>query len=100
MNCLENMQISVSHREEAMTGMFAPRDSGEIVERAERLLEFVGLYAKRRLDSGELSFGQQKRLEFAMALLNEQKVLLLDETKDGINPKLIHRLYDRQQRAQ
>ena len=52
MDCLDNMQISVSHREEAARSMFAPRDRGEILDRAERLLEFVGLYAKRRLISG------------------------------------------------
>src|SRR3546814_10618823 len=99
MNCLENIQIAVSHREEAMAGMFAPRDRGAIVERAERLLEFVGLYAKRRLVSRELSFGQQKLLEFAMALMNEPKVLLLDEPTAGINPTLINGLIDRLKRA-
>ena len=83
MNCLDNMQISVSHRSDGLASMFAPRDGGEIVERAERLLEFVGLYAKRRLISGELSFGQQKLLEFAMALMNQPKVLLLDEPTAG-----------------
>jgi len=95
MNCLDNMQISVSHREETAGSMFAPRDRGEIVERAERLLEFVGLYAKRRLVSGDLSFGQQKLLEFAMALMNQPKVLLLDEPTAGINPTLINGLIDR-----
>lgn len=99
MNCLENMQISVSHREETARGMFAPRDRGEIVERAEGLLEFVGLYAKRRLVSGDLSFGQQKLLEFAMALMNQPKVLLLDEPTAGINPTLINGLIDRLKRA-
>lgn len=99
MNCLDNMQISVSHREETAGSMFAPRDRGEIVERAERLLEFVGLYAKRRLVSGDLSFGQQKLLEFAMALMNQPKVLLLDEPTAGINPTLINGLIDRLKRA-
>ena len=35
------------------------------------LLAFVGLYEKRYLRAGSLSFGQQKLLEFAMALMNE-----------------------------
>lgn len=99
MSCLDNMQISVSHRGRGLRGMFARRDRGETVERAEALLEFVGLYAKRRLVSGELSFGQQKLLEFAMALMNQPKVLLLDEPTAGINPTLINGLIDRLKRA-
>ncbi|MDH3282313.1 MAG: ATP-binding cassette domain-containing protein, partial [Gammaproteobacteria bacterium] len=67
--------------------------------RAEDLLEFVGLYSKRKLLAGSLSFGQQKLLEFAMALMNEPKVLLLDEPTAGINPTLINGLIDRLKRA-
>ena len=70
-------------------------NSGEDHERAEHLLEFVGLYEKRYLQSGSLSFGQQKLLEFAMALMNEPTVLLLDEPTAGINPTLINGLIDR-----
>ena len=78
--------------------IFASR-RGEIKERAEHLLEFVGLYSKRNLISGDLSFGQQKLLEFAMALMNEPKVLLLDEPTAGINPTLINGLIDRLRKA-
>ena len=63
------------------------------------LLEFVGLYQKRYLISGDLSFGQQKLLEFAMALMNGPKALLLDEPTAGINPTLINGLIDRLKRA-
>ena len=45
----------------------------QVTKKAESLLEFVGLYAKRHLMAGDLSFGQQKLLEFAMALMNEPK---------------------------
>lgn len=98
MNCLQNMRISIPHRNAPWRDMFAPI-SPKIVERAEHLLEFVGLYAKRNLMAGSLSFGQQKLLEFAMALMNEPKVLLLDEPTAGINPTLINGLIDRLQRA-
>ena len=98
MNCVDNMLISVSHRKDARDGLFAPR-KGETLERALSLLEFVGLYSKRNLISGDLSFGQQKLLEFAMALMNEPKVLLLDEPTAGINPTLINGLIDRLHRA-
>ena len=98
MNCVDNMQISVSHRAGSKSSMIASR-KGEIRDRAENLLEFVGLYSKRNLISGDLSFGQQKLLEFAMALMNEPKALLLDEPTAGINPTLINGLIDRLQRA-
>ena len=98
MDCVENMQISVSHRREGFADMFARRDP-ESIDKAEALLKFVGLYEKRRLVSGELSFGQQKLLEFAMALMNEPTALLLDEPTAGINPTLINGLIDRLLRA-
>jgi len=75
------------------------RPSNDDVEKAESLLEFVGLYSKRRLLAGSLSFGQQKLLEFAMALMNEPDMLLLDEPTAGINPTLINGLIDRLKRA-
>ncbi len=98
MNCVDNMRISVSHRQNARDGIFASR-RGDIKERAESLLDFVGLYSKRNLISGDLSFGQQKLLEFAMALMNKPLALLLDEPTAGINPTLINGLIDRLRRA-
>ncbi len=74
--------------------MFA-KSPPEVDGRAEELLEFVGLYSKRHLLAGDLSFGQQKLLEFAMALMKEPKMLLLDEPTAGINPTLINGLIDR-----
>ncbi len=68
MNCVDNMLISLPHREEGYRSLLT-KYPPEAVERAEELLEFVGLYQKRYLISGELSFGQQKLLEFAMALI-------------------------------
>ena len=98
MDCVKNMCISIPHRNATWRDMFA-KYSSEIVDRAEQLLYFVGLYEKRHLLAGSLSFGQQKLLEFAMALMNEPKVLLLDEPTAGINPTLINGLIDRLRRA-
>jgi ABC-type branched-subunit amino acid transport system ATPase component len=98
MNCVDNMLISVPHRNATFMDMFRPYPA-ELTDKAEHLLEFVGLYQKRHLISGDLSFGQQKLLEFAMALMNEPKILLLDEPTAGINPTLINGLIDRLKRA-
>ena len=98
MDCIENLLISLPHREGTWRNMFG-KYPPELFEKAGHLLEFVGLYSKRKLVAGSLSFGQQKLLEFAMALMNEPKVLLLDEPTAGINPTLINGLIDRLKRA-
>jgi branched-chain amino acid transport system ATP-binding protein len=98
MSCLKNMLISVPHRRMGFIEIFGNHSLQEL-EKAEHLLEFVGLYAKRKLLAGDLSFGQQKLLEFAMALMNQPQVLLLDEPTAGINPTLINGLIDRLKRA-
>jgi ABC-type branched-subunit amino acid transport system ATPase component len=98
LTCLQNMRISAPPGEASLLEMFA-RFPPAIDERAEALLEFTGLYAKRRLLAGDLSFGQQKLLEFAMALMAEPKLLLLDEPTAGINPTLINGLIERLKRV-
>ena len=94
MNCVDNMRVAASPRSGGWREMFRPSPK-QIDERGERLLEFVGLYAKRRLPAGSLSFGQQRLLELAMGLMNAPRVLLLDEPTAGINPTLINGLVDR-----
>jgi len=98
MTCVQNMQFSVPHNNEGFGAMFS-KFHPAVMEKADNLLAFVGLYAKRHLLAGDLSFGQQKLLEFAMALMNEPKLLLLDEPTAGINPTLINGLIDRLKRS-
>lgn len=98
MTALQNMQISTHQTQSAWRVMFNEIPAAD-TERAEHLLEFVGLYAKRHLLAGDLSFGQQKLLEFAMALMTEPKLLLLDEPTAGINPTLINGLMNRLKRV-
>jgi len=98
MNGVQNMLISLPHRKMSIWDALKTF-TREDYERADHLLEFVGLYEKRMLKSGDLSFGQQKLLEFAMALMNEPTCLLLDEPTAGINPTLINGLIDRLKRA-
>lgn len=93
MSCVKNMQIS-SDIDANWRSIFSPF-SKEVDEMADELLAFVGLYKKRFLLAGDLSFGQQKLLEFAMALMKKPKMLLLDEPTAGVNPTLINGLIDR-----
>ena len=94
LNCIQNMLISSKPEKDTIFNVFVkiPED---LTAKAENLLKFVGLPQKRKLRAGELSFGQQKLLELAMALMNEPKMLLLDEPTAGINPTLINGIIDR-----
>jgi branched-chain amino acid transport system ATP-binding protein len=94
LSCIENMLISNKSSEEGLFSVFS-KIHPELTDKAENLLNFVGLFQKRKLRAGDLSFGQQKLLELAMALMNEPKMLLLDEPTAGINPTLINGIIDR-----
>lgn len=75
--------------------LFASAVSGEEVERAEHLLEFVGMQRFAHRLAGELSFGQQKLVELAQVLMLDPKLILLDEPAGGINPTLIDRIVEK-----
>src|SRR5699024_2109317 len=98
MTCFDNMLISAPAAKSGLRKIFK-RPQSEEREFAGQLLQFIGLYGKRDLAAGALSFGQQKLLEFAMALMNEPRMLLLDEPTAGINPPLINALIERLLRA-
>ncbi|MEK8131287.1 amino acid ABC transporter ATP-binding protein [Paenibacillus filicis] len=59
------------------------------VQRAEALLEKVGLADKRRSMPVELSGGQQQRVAIARALAMEPKVLLFDEPTSALDPETV-----------
>jgi ABC-type branched-subunit amino acid transport system ATPase component len=68
--------------------------SGEEAERAEALLDFVGMKKFAGQRAGALSYGQQKLVELAQVLMLEPKLIMLDEPAGGINPTLIERMGD------
>ena len=94
LNCIQNMLISHKPVNDGIFTVFQKIPS-DLEDKAEGVLKFVGLHQKRKLRAGDLSFGQQKLLELAMALMNEPKMLLLDEPTAGINPTLINGIIDR-----
>ena len=63
------------------------RDEKATAERAQELLDFVGLGHTTDHLARNLSYGDQRRLEIARALGTDPKVLLLDEPTAGMNPQ-------------
>ena len=55
------------------------------VEEAERWLEDVGLYRQKDVLAGSLSRGDKRRLELAMAVVQDPRLLLLDEPTAGMS---------------
>ena len=55
-------------------------------ERAEQLLEMVGLSQTRTRSVGEFSKGMQRRIGLAQALINDPDLVILDEPTAGLDP--------------
>ena len=56
-------------------------------DEANRLLDLVGMSGYAERPCGELAYGDLKRLELAIALANQPKLLLMDEPTAGMAPR-------------
>ncbi len=90
MTVLENMIVPI--RQLTLRSLFTAAIKGHERDRAETLLEFFGLQGLRDQQAGSLSFGQQKLLELAAALMADPEIVLLDEPAGGLNPVMIEKL--------
>jgi len=82
----------------AVTALDVP--DGAARARAEELLALVNLTHLRTEYGGRLSYGQQKLLEFARALMTDPDLILLDEPAAGVNRTLLQHLLDHIHRLQ
>jgi lipooligosaccharide transport system ATP-binding protein len=66
-----------------------------VAKRADELLEFAQLSDRAKSKVDDLSGGMKRRLTIARALVNDPRILLLDEPTTGLDPQARHILWDR-----
>lgn len=94
-SALENVALGVQAKAGHSFRFFrsAARDEG-LNEKARKCLETVGLLGRADIRAGDLSHGEKRVLELAIALAGQPKVLLLDEPMAGAGPDESARLVD------
>ncbi len=71
------------------------RQEAEVLARAERVLEFLGLSHVASLPAGNLSGGQKKLLEIGRTMMVDSRLVLLDEIGAGVNRTLLSEIASR-----
>lgn len=92
MTVLENMIAPV--RQVNWRELFSRGMKKQEEEQALELLNWVGLAKFRDDQVRELSFGQQKLVEFAAVLMADPDLILLDEPAGGVNPVMIEKIME------
>ena len=67
----------------------------EAIERAEELLKFMQLTEKSNVPIDKLSGGMKRRLILARALINNPRLLILDEPTTGLDPQARHLIWEK-----
>lgn len=86
--CAENLLVY---------GRYFGMKDADIRQRIPSLLEFASLSNKAHAKPGELSGGMKRRLSLARALVNDPRLLLLDEPTTGLDPQARHLMWERLQ---
>ncbi|HTN64797.1 MAG TPA: ABC transporter ATP-binding protein [Burkholderiaceae bacterium] len=88
LSLLENVMIPTFARRDgafAVNAWSRTDAQAEVREKAEHMLQDVGLFGKKDMIANSLSRGDKRRLELAMCLVQDPKLLLLDEPTAGMS---------------
>jgi len=94
MTVRENLIVAAQeHKGTLFSRIFAPSDSG-LGDKADALIQKFHIAHVADKPAGELSYGQQKLVDIAMAFMSDPALILLDEPCAGVNPKLVRDIGD------
>ncbi|MGO4706306.1 ABC transporter ATP-binding protein [Microvirga sp. 2MCAF38] len=86
LTALENVRLAIQSRAGAGWSLFRTWDTrGDLIEKAESVLETVHLADKRHLSPKALSHGDQRKLEVALLMALDPKVYMFDEPTAGMS---------------
>ncbi|MDE3231722.1 MAG: ABC transporter ATP-binding protein [Pseudomonadota bacterium] len=89
MTVRDNLIVAAQeHQGNMLSRMFAPSDSN-LGDKADALIDQFHIKHVAHKNAGELSYGQQKLVDIAMAFMSEPDLVLLDEPCAGVNPSLV-----------
>ncbi|MEY2618418.1 MAG: hypothetical protein RL522_1420 [Pseudomonadota bacterium] len=89
MTVRDNLLVAAQeHHGSMFSRMFAPGDSG-LGAKADALIDQFRIRHVADKKAGELSYGQQKLVDIAMAFMSDPDLVLLDEPCAGVNPSLV-----------
>lgn len=92
----DNLDTELRVRENLLVyGRYFGLPARLVAKRADELLAFAQLEDKGKAKVDALSGGMKRRLTIARALINDPRVLLLDEPTTGLDPQARHILWDR-----
>ena len=86
MSVRENVQMALLSHHRRLAGFWRPA-ARQYVAEADALLDRVGMLTQAERPCSVLAYGDLKRVELAIALANEPKLLLMDEPTAGMAPQ-------------
>jgi branched-chain amino acid transport system ATP-binding protein len=86
MTVRENVQVALVSHHRRLANIWSAMPKLDRQE-ADRLLDLVGMVGDAARPCGELAYGDLKRLELAVALANQPRLLLMDEPTAGMAPR-------------